>query len=215
MTRLIVFVGLLAVVGCKGTGGPAETGSSGGASSTGSTRPDAVQPKEPAMPPVSSSGSSAPSTAAITATDGLPADLAATRPLWESARAPTQRQKARVTRLYPDGRLYTYSDTRRGLADGKPTREPAPAAWRLDAQIAGATVTRIEGIVRDRFLATPAAATTVGPDGAVVTWRAALDGKEHVVTTPAGATSSLPAPIAEIEQALQAGVVPGAVPVEQ
>jgi hypothetical protein len=60
-----------------------------------------------------------------------------------------------------------------------------------------------------------AAPTATGADAGVITWRAWIDGKEHVVTTPSGATSSLPAPIAEIEQALQTGVVPSAVPVEQ
>jgi hypothetical protein len=217
MTRSIVFVALLAAAGCKGTGGPAETKSSSSAAPTAPVRPDIVPPEEAAMPiPASSSGSSSAAPAyAVTATEGLPAELAGTRPLWESARAPTTRQTARATRLYPDGRLYTFSNTRRALANGKPTRQPAPPAWRLDAQIAAAIVTKIEGIVRDRFVGTTAAATAKSADAGVITWRAWIDGKEHVVTTPTGATSSLPTPIAEIEQALQTGIVPSAVPVEQ
>jgi hypothetical protein len=216
MTRELIAAALL-LAGCKGQGGsPEATPSAVEAAAPAEAAPPAppeektmtAAPAEPpAIPPANSS--------AISSTDGLPPELASATPLWESARAATGRQTARATRLYPDGRLYTFSDTRRGSKDGKPTRTPAPPAWRLDAKLDPAALAKIQALASGPFQALTAPAPSVGADGATITWRAWSSGREHVVITSAGATASLPAPIAEIEQTLQTGVVPGAVPLEQ
>ncbi len=159
---------------------------------------------------------SAPSSFAVTSKEGLPADLAGVAPLWEAARHPTARRPESVARLYPDGRLYRYSDARRTEVKGMPGQEPAPKAWRLEARLSPRAVQAIKNLIRSSFapLAATAPIATAGPHGRLYTWRANLDG-EHVVVTPAAATDALPAAVRDIERAVQAGIVPGAVPLEQ
>jgi len=181
---------------------------------------DKSRPGEPA--PQHGGDAAAPSPSAelslfaIDATEGLPAELATLTPLWESARHPTQRKAESVARLYPDGRLYRFGDTRRTSVDGMPGREPAPKAWRLEAKISADAIKQIEALIRNGFVALAAnpPAAAAGTHGRLYTWRAHVDG-EHVVVTPALAMDALPAPIREIERAVQTGVVPGAVPIEQ
>jgi hypothetical protein len=219
MTRE-AFVAALLLAGCQGQGGsPEATPSAVEAAAPAPPAPAPAPPEEKTMtapsaePPAA--GAPAAGASTISSSEGLPPELAGATPIWESARAATSRQTARATRLYPDGRVYTFSDTRRGSKDGKPTRTPAPPAWRLDAKVDAAALATIQALASGAFLSLTTAPPSVGPDGATITWRAWSGGREHVVVTAAGATSSLPAPIAEIEQALQTGVVPGAVPLEQ
>lgn len=150
-------------------------------------------------------------------TDGLPAELNDVAPLWEAAQHPTQRRAESVARLYPDGQMYRWGDTRRISVDGMPGQEPAPRAWRLEARITPEALATIEALIGSSFVPLAKKAGAPGGDahGRLYTWRAHLGGDEYVVVTPAAAMDALPAPIPEIERAIQAGIVPGAVPLEQ
>lgn len=169
--------------------------------------------EQPVAPPTSTSP---PEAFTVDSTDGLPADLNGVEPLWEAAGHPSARRSESVARLYPDGRLYRYSDHRRTSVDGMPGREPADLAWRLDAKINAEAVEKVRQIIRNHFapLAQKPPPVALGPDARLYTWRAHLDG-EHVVVTPAMDMNALPAAIRDIERAIQVGVVPGAVPMEQ
>jgi hypothetical protein len=182
----------------------------------------ACSPSQPK--PASPGGANAPAPSAdaaftITATDGLPAELAAERPMWESASRP-----ATGTRLYRDGRLYSYSDRRRTVVDGQTTFVAAPPAWRLADKLSATALRNVDRVIRQRIaqghLVARAAAPTVPlvPDQYSITYRAWVDDVEHVRVVSFGtsrAVPDLPTPMTAIEGAIQRGIVAGAVPTEQ
>jgi hypothetical protein len=172
-----------------------------------------IDEEQPVADQIPSSG---PSAFVVTSSDGLPADLVGVAPLWESARHPTQRRAESVARLYPDGRAYRYGDTRRTGVNGRPGQERAPKAWRLEAKVSPAGIAKVEELIRTTFVALAANPPPAVADshGRLYTWRAHLGGS-HVVITPAAAMDRLPPAIVAIEHAIQAGIIPGAVPLEQ
>ncbi len=139
--------------------------------------------------------------------DGLPSDLMGVTAVWEVVTGPSQRAATTVRRLYPDGRLYSWSATRRG-ADGR--RSPAPPRWRLDAKIADVSV--IEAVLAEGFFALSPQVPAGRRDGTPRIWRA-LDSAGTVVEirSPTGA---VPSQVRAVELAIQRGVIPGGVPVE-
>src|SRR6266508_206881 len=58
--------------------------------------------------------------------DGLPDELRAVHPLWETRQEATRTRPGSITRLYDNGRLYTWSNTRRRMVNGQLRREQAP-----------------------------------------------------------------------------------------
>src|SRR6266540_1825518 len=86
------------------------------------------------------------------ASDGLPDELRGAQPLWETRREATRNRAESVTRLFEDGRLYTWSDTQRRMVDGQLQRESVPFSWRLDAQIRAEGVDRVRELIRTAFV---------------------------------------------------------------
>jgi hypothetical protein len=146
----------------------------------------------------------------------LPADLQQVEPLWEVVLSKTANRPTSRTRLYADGRQFTWSNSRRRLVDGKPHRVAAPYAWRLDAQISADGVAQVQQLIRREFVAV--ASGEVGQPGAdqgTTTWRSFVDGSAHVVTLPSSATNQQPQAIRAIEYAILSSIIAGAVPIEQ
>ncbi len=209
--RLAIAVVLLAAL-LAGCGAQAPAGLSAPASAT-ERRPTADQ--QSAGAPADGAPAGQDTTMSQTApTDGLPEDLRDARPLWESSNAGSHTSASARTRLYPDGRLYQWSNMRRREVNGLPRRERAAYAWRLDAQISPAALEQVRGLI-PAFERLSPAAPAPGKDQALITWRSSLDGREHSVTLPSDATDRLPEPIRAIERAIQTGVMPGGVPIEQ
>ena len=147
---------------------------------------------------------------------GLPDALANTHPIWEVQFSSTPTKPASVTRLYENGNLYSWSNTRRALIDNLPSREPASYAWRLDAQVSAEGVQAVRELIQSEFVELSSeSSSTPGPDQGMITWYSHLDGTEHSVTLPIAAYNRLPAVIQRIEHTIQSHVVPGAVPIEQ
>ena len=148
--------------------------------------------------------------------DGLPDDLLPLQPLWETLRPATPTRSESITRLYDDGRLYTWSDTRRRMVNGRLQREAAPYAWRLDAQIRPEGVDQVRELIRAGFMQLDERnAARKGFDQGIVVRRSNVDGVEHSVTFPASATSALPQVIRDIDYAINANIESGAVPLDQ
>lgn len=149
-------------------------------------------------------------------TEGLPDSLKAMQPLWEVERKNTSNRVGSVTRLYDNGQLYTWSNTRRIVVDRKPSREPAPYAWRLDAQLQQEGVKRVRELIESEFTKLPAdGSVSTGADQGIVVRRSYIDGVEHEVVLPASATADLPKVIQDIDYAIQSMIIPGAVPLAQ
>jgi hypothetical protein len=153
---------------------------------------------------------------ATQSTDGLPADLISVVPLWETQMEATRNRPLSITRLYEDGRVYAWTNTRRSMAGGQLRREAAPYAWRLDAQLRPEGVDRVRELIRTGFRQLPQGSPPPpGLDQGLVTRRSHLDGVDYSVTHTSSATSALPAVIQEIERAIATNVIPGAVPIDQ
>jgi hypothetical protein len=149
-------------------------------------------------------------------TDGLPANLVSVPPLWETQIEASRNRPLSITRLYEDGRVYTWSNTRRRMVAGQLRREAAPYAWRLDAQLRPEGVDRVRDLIRAEFQQLPqSSALSPGLDQGFVTRRSHLDGLDYSVTLTSSATADLPAVIQEIERAVATNVIPGAVPIDQ
>ena len=150
------------------------------------------------------------------APDGLPDELRAAEPLWETRQVGTPTRPGSISRLYDDGRLYTWSNTRRRQVNGQLRRETAPYLWRLDAQIRPEGVDQVRELIRTGFQQLPEnQSVATGQDQAVVVRRSFVDGAAHTVLFPASATADLPAVVRDIDRAISANVTPGAVPVDQ
>jgi hypothetical protein len=149
-------------------------------------------------------------------TDGLPSDLVSVPPLWETRLEATRTRPLSITRLYEDGRVYTWSSTRRRMVGGQLRREASPYTWRLDAQLRTEGVDRVRDLIRAEFQQLPqSSALSPGLDQGLVTRRSHLDGLDYSVTLTSSATGDLPAVIQEIERAIATNVIPGAVPIDQ
>jgi hypothetical protein len=147
---------------------------------------------------------------------GLPDSLKIVHPLWEVERQNTSNRLGSITRLYEDGQIYTWSNTRRIFVDGKLRRETAPYTWRLDAQLRPEGVTRVRELIRSEFINLPSSSSvSTGADQGVVIRRSHLEGIEHCVVLPTSATDDLPQSIRDIDYAIQSSIIPGAVPLSQ
>jgi hypothetical protein len=149
-------------------------------------------------------------------TVGLPDDIKDAPPLWELAQSATPSRPESRTRLYADGRMYVWSNSRRTLVDGKPRRENANYAWRLDALVSPEGVAKIRQLIKDSFepLAAPEQAAQ-GADQGTTTWQSNRDGTVHTLTLPSSARDKLPQALRDIDYAIQSSIVPGGVPIEQ
>jgi hypothetical protein len=148
------------------------------------------------------------------ATEGLPDELRAVQPVWETHQQATRNRSETVTRLYEDGRIFTLSDTRRRRVNGQLRREPAPLAWRLDAQIKPEGVARVQELVRSGFVQLSSTGTPAADQGVTVR-RSNVDGVEHSVSLPVSATGDMPQVLRDIDYAINSNVIPGAVPIDQ
>ncbi|HEU4323853.1 MAG TPA: hypothetical protein VFS21_11960 [Roseiflexaceae bacterium] len=208
--RLAIAVLLAALL--AGCGAQAPAGLSAPASAT--ERRPAAEDQQSAGAPSNGAPAGQDTTMKNVPTDGLPDDLRDAQPLWESSNAGSHTSASTRTRLYSDGRLYQWSNMRRREVNGLPRRERAAYAWRLDAQISPAALEQVRGLI-GAFEQLSPSTPAPGKDQALVTWRSSLDGREHSVTLPSDAADRLPDPIRAIERAIQTGVVPGGVPIEQ
>jgi len=175
------------------------------------------QPPRSPDPPASSSLSDPSPEVNVSAginRDGLPPELLDVAPIWEhSTESGPRGQQAQVMRLYPDGRVYTWSAQRRiTRAGGLPGRVPAPALWRLDAEVSPAGLAAVREAIRAGFLSLAPVVEGQVNDGRARVFRSEFDGVSHTVSSPGG---SVPAAVLAVEQALQRGFVVGAVPMDQ
>lgn len=151
----------------------------------------------------------------ITETTGLPADLAEVDPIFETTEEAGPRRAASAQRLYPDGRVYSWSNTRRTLENGLPKRVPAPFQWRLDAQVSPEGVAEVRALMgAEAFRSLPPAMGAPVPDRGNVAVRAVLDGQQQTVVLKGSAAAKPPDPIRAIQLAIQRNTVSGAVPLE-
>lgn len=149
-------------------------------------------------------------------TQGLPDSLKAMHPLWEMERKSTYNSAGWITRLYENGQLYTWSNTRRIVVDGLPSREQAPYAWRLDAQLKPEGVKRVQDLIRAEFTKLPVNGSfATGADQATLVTRSYIDGVEHRFELPSSAREDSPKVIQDIDDAINSAIIPGAVPLEQ
>lgn len=147
---------------------------------------------------------------------GLPDDLRSQQPLWQVEQSATGNKAASVSRIYEDGRLYTWSNTRRVVKNGKISRESAPYAWRLDVQISPEGIERLKELIKSEFVTLPSnSSVSTGLDQGYVVWQSHLDGTEYRVMSPTSASTNLPQVIRDIDYAIQSNIVPGAVPQSQ
>ena len=151
---------------------------------------------------------------------GLPPELHNEKPVWEVVTSPGHRRPMTARRVYADGRFFSWSNKRRMKGpDGMPKRVDAPFAWRLDARVNEAAVSKIRQLVADQFAQLSSSPLPAGTDASrypLITWRAFPGGTEHAVVTPSTAKQDeLPAVIREIEQAIHAGTVSEGVPLDQ
>lgn len=151
---------------------------------------------------------------------GLPPELAAAQPLWEEIDGGSIRSSLRAARLYPDGRLYCYSDRRRVTDQrGLPSQVPGPKRWRLDARIRPEAVSGVRGLLEKagpEALALPESRGGV-MDGSHRAFRFFAAGREKRIFldgrryTP----QESPALCREVRSLIQKGVVPGGAPMVQ
>ncbi|HEU5315347.1 MAG TPA: hypothetical protein VFX49_04515 [Chloroflexota bacterium] len=153
---------------------------------------------------------------ATQSTEGLPPDLVSASPLWETRMEATRNRPLSITRLYENGRVYTWSNSRRRMVGGQLRREAAPFAWRLDAQLRPEGVERVRELIRTEFQQLPQGSPpALGLDQGLVTRRSHLDGFDYSITLTSSATGDLPGVIQEIERAIATNVIPGGVPLDQ
>jgi hypothetical protein len=136
--------------------------------------------------------------------------------LWEIYYGAALGRSASCTRLYADGSMYTWSDTRRIVKDGLPSRQKASFAWRLDARVSAEGITQVRKLIQSAFVKlAPARPGQLAGDQSVTVWRSCLDGVTHEVALTEKSSSALPAVLQDIHRAVQSAIVPGAVPLEQ
>jgi hypothetical protein len=147
---------------------------------------------------------------------GLPDLLKSNQPLWETERTQTSNNSNSITRLYENGQIYSWSNTRRIEKKGNLSRVSATYAWRLEACIKPEGIKRVQEILRTQFSTTsPNNPVLTGLDQGIVIWRSYLDGTEHSQTFPASATNDLPELFRDIDYAIQSNIIPNGVPLTQ
>jgi hypothetical protein len=147
---------------------------------------------------------------------GLPDELKAVQPLWEVYQSATSNKAASISRLYEDGRLFSWSNTRRVVNHGKISRESAPYAWRLDAQVSPKGIKRLQELIRSEFVKLPTnSSATTGLDQGYVVYKSHFDGTDYRVKLPTSASINLPQVLRDLDYAIQSNIVPGAVPQTQ
>lgn len=153
--------------------------------------------------------------AADDTTRGLPDDLKGAQALWETRQEATPNRAASSARLYENGQLYSWSNSRRRMVDGRLTREPAPYAWRLDAQISPEGVDQVRDLIRSGFVILQPGTPARAQDQGLTIRQSHLDGVAHTIALPASATADLPEVIRQIDRAISSAIIPGAVPFDQ
>jgi hypothetical protein len=148
----------------------------------------------------------------LESTTGLPETLQDTDPLWETVVGPDRRGDLTAMRLYPDGRLYHYSAKRRIRAEnGLPKRVPADPRWRLDARVGEDGLQAVREALAELWGTSLAEPEGVHQGEVLRTYRAA-DGDrswhDQVMGEP-------PPRVTAVDHALQRGIVPGSVPIQQ
>ena len=148
--------------------------------------------------------------------EGLPENLISQEPILEIERSATPSKSGSLTRLYQNGHLYSWSDSRRILVDGLPSREPVSYAWRLDAQVSDSGISQLQDVIKaDFFSLVLEEPSSTAVDQGLIKWQVYVDNREHTVILPASAYDQLPPIINEIERLVQSNIVPGGVPIEQ
>jgi hypothetical protein len=215
----IVLAAIVFVVGCEPRSSPAPTPASTTASATtaasasGSPSTSASAANPPAAPVPAITGPKEPPITNV----GLPPELEKEAPLWETAYGWTPNKASHVSRLFANGKMYTWSNARRRAAAAKPpTREPAAWSWRLDALVSAEGVARVRELVASKFAKLPETRSpSLGADQGIVVYRTLHEGREHAVVVASGPTKDLPEPIREIETAILGAVVANGVPIDQ
>jgi len=151
----------------------------------------------------------------IDETTGLPESLRSEKPLWESIQSGTAHRDSTATRLYRNGELYSWSNSKRVVRDGKPSRERAPYAWRLDAKVSAQGVHEVTDLINGSFRTAESPATRGGDDASFITWRSCTDHEEHTIVTQSSAMDKQPEAIRKIQRAITSNIIPEAVPIEQ
>jgi hypothetical protein len=148
-------------------------------------------------------------------TQGLPDELKGAQALWETRQEATPNRAATAVRLYENGQLYSWSNSRRRMVDGRLTRVPAPYAWRLDAQVSPEGVDRVRELIRSGFVSLESGPPARAQDQGTTIRRSFLDGVDHTVALPASAAADLPQVIRDIDSAIATAIIPGAVAFDQ
>lgn len=150
----------------------------------------------------------------VTETTGLPAELRGVLPLWEVVNGASSAIPMAALRVYPDGRMFRYSNNRRIEKDnGLPTRVQAPYAWRLDAKLSAEGLREINAI-----LAAPEFESLAGSfgrparDAPIMVYRGLVHGKQKAVEQVGVATGIFPKPIETISKLVETSVDPDAAP---
>lgn len=138
--------------------------------------------------------------------------------IWEEENTGNPRKSDIIRRLYPDGRLFSWSNTRRIINNGQPGREQAEYAWRLDAKITETGIQNINNFIESEFIKIAKndfdrPASNNGYGG--ITWRAFYNGQLIGYYLPAHELTKLPEILKNIENEIQSNIIVGGVPFEQ
>jgi hypothetical protein len=151
----------------------------------------------------------------LTDPTGLPVELQGRPPLWETCGEAAPRRPATATRLYEDGRLYTWGATRRVLEGGALKRVPASPAWRLDARVSAAGLAEIRALLSGPSLsALPEHLGAPLPDRAPLTLRYRAGEQERVLVLQGADAARPPDAVRQVQLAIQRNIESGAVPIE-
>lgn len=118
---------------------------------------------------------------------GTKMDESASLPIWEDIVAPNPQQPPSGRRIYPDGRLFEYSDVKISidLKSGKTRTVPRPLDWYLVTTLSAEKVSRLAKLLNEtEFFSFPAALDLASPvsDGTTWTLHARLPGKERTIS---------------------------------
>ena len=134
----------------------------------------------------------------VTTSAGLPPELTAELPLWETAmRGPG------AQRLYRDGRLFAYRAS------------DAPPLWTYQGRITPEAVLEVDRQLPRAFARLTAPLATVGPDQAAIVYRGRFDGQTHTwvrLGSRDGGFNDLPTPVTPVEGAILRGLVRDSLP---
>jgi len=138
--------------------------------------------------------------------------------IWEEEISGTPRKSGSIRRLYEDGRLFSWSDSRRMLNNGKPERVTAPYAWRLDARISEPGISNIKKLIENDFLkiaSSPATGERPASNYGAITWKTFWNSQAYEVSIPAEEIQKQSAVVKAIEYEIQSHIIVGGVPFDQ